>query len=227
MRRLVAAVAWDRLRRRTLRIGIAEIIRTVRSVAPAAMTPAPAMPKTILAVALLVTVLPVALIGVRGGVWLRLAAAGNEGWQCVRVRDGDIAALNRRLRIRLLLRLMLRAVLLLIARRKRLRVALRFAPFAAAHCNRGSAGGIVPARRRSGGNNVRRADSNSRPPPDRPNSANRARAGCISPRCARRCRGFSRRARSTRRPASADFGSCGAGCCCCCYARACVSDRFS
>src|SRR5450631_4186207 len=123
MRRLVAAVAWDRLRRRTLRIGIAEIIRTVRSVAPAAMTPAPAMPKTILAVALLVTVLPVALIGVRGGVWLRLAAAGNEGWQCVRVRDGDIAALNRRLRIRLLLRLMLRAVLLLIARRKRLRVA--------------------------------------------------------------------------------------------------------
>src|SRR5664279_2118352 len=56
------AVARDRLRRRTLRIGVAEIIRTVRAVAAAAMTPAPAMPEAILAVALLMTVLPGALI---------------------------------------------------------------------------------------------------------------------------------------------------------------------
>src|SRR5664280_1483922 len=94
------------------------------AVAAAAMTPAPAMPEAILAVALLMTVLPGALIGVLAHRLLRLAAAaGDEGRQRVRVRDGHIAALNRRLRIRLLLRLRLRAVLLLIARRKRLRVA--------------------------------------------------------------------------------------------------------
>ena len=86
------------------------------------MTPAPAMPEAILAVALLVAVLPVALIGVRRGIRLRLAA-GDEGRQRVRVRHGDIAALHRRLRIRLLCGCVAGGWLLLIARRKRLRVA--------------------------------------------------------------------------------------------------------
>src|ERR1017187_1827541 len=95
-RGLVAPRARGLVRRRAPRIGIAEIIRTVRAVAAAAMTPAPAMPEAIRAVALLVSVLPVALIGVRGGIWLWLAAAGDEGRQRVRVRD--IAALNRGLR---------------------------------------------------------------------------------------------------------------------------------
>ena len=48
-----------------MRTDIAEIIRTLGAeAAAAAMTPPPAMAETILAVALVVTVLPVALIGV-------------------------------------------------------------------------------------------------------------------------------------------------------------------
>ena len=74
---VAAAVAWRR--GRALRIGVAEIIRPVRAVAAAAMTPAPAMPEAILAVALVVAVLPIALIVILPCVLLRLpAAAGDE-----------------------------------------------------------------------------------------------------------------------------------------------------
>ena len=107
-------------------------------------------------------------------------------------------------------------------------------------CSRGSAAGTVPAPWRSGGNNVRRAENNSRPRPDRRSSARRARAACTSRRYARRCREFSRRGHSTRKPVSAGSGSCG-DCYCCCHRhrhrhrhrchhrcdRAYASDRFS
>ena len=109
---VVAAIGWHRLRHRALRIGIAEILRAIGAVTAAAMTPAPTVSETIRAVALLVAVLPIALIGVRSGSRLRLAA-GDEGRQGVRIRNGNIAGLNRGLRVGLL-----RARLLLIARRE-------------------------------------------------------------------------------------------------------------
>src|SRR5450830_116410 len=92
------------------------------------MASTPTAETILIAVALVVAVLAPALVGVRGDSRLRLAAAaGDESRQARHVRSADIAALNRRLRKglrRLLLRLMLRAgVLLLVARRKRLRVA--------------------------------------------------------------------------------------------------------
>ena len=86
--------------------------------------------------------------------------------------------------------------------------------------------GTVPAPPRSGGNNARHADSNSRPPPGRRMRSHRAQAGCISRRHDSRCREFSHPDRSIRRPASADCDSCRCGydpasdACCC-------SDRFS
>ena len=108
-----------------MRIAVAEIIRPIRAVAAAAMTPPPAMPEAVLAIALLiVTILAVALIVILSGVLLRLAtAAGDERGQTAGVLAAGVAAWVGLRRIGLLLRLMLRTVLLLIARRKRLRVA--------------------------------------------------------------------------------------------------------
>ena len=190
--------------------------RSGTETAAAAMTPAPAA-ETILAIALLVTVL--------SGLLPFWPAAGC-GWPPPVMKAGKPATSGaalpfgmRRLRLRLLLRLMLRAaVLRLIARRKRLRVARQIRlrlrlrrlrrkarlvlrrrtagrrrrrhrncrrrrpaarPAAAPDCcNRGSAGGTVPAPWRSGGNNVRRAGSNFRPPPDRRSFA-QSRASCM------------------------------------------------
>ncbi len=102
-----------------MRSGIAEIIRTLGAEAAAAMAPPSAMSEAILiALALVMSVRPKTLIGARRDGGLRLAA-GDEGRQGVRVGSGIIAALHRRLRIGLLRA----AVLLLIARRKRLRIA--------------------------------------------------------------------------------------------------------
>ncbi len=63
---------------------------------------------------------------------------------------------------------------------------------AAFRCRRAAAAGsagTAPGRLRSGGNNVRRAGSSSRPRPDRRKSARHAPAGRIFRRRARRCRG--------------------------------------
>ena len=105
-----------------MRIGVAEIIRTIRAVAAAAMTPPPAMPEAVVAVALIVAVLAEALIVVWRWIRLRLAAAGDERGQAAIVGgDVGLAAQIRLRRIDLRLRTML--LLLLIARRERLRVA--------------------------------------------------------------------------------------------------------
>ena len=108
-----------------MRIGIAKIVRT--EAAAAAMASTPTAETILIAVALVLAILAVALVGVWADILRRLAAAGDESRQARHVRSTDIAALNRRLRkglLRLMLRLMLRAgVLLLVARRKWLRVA--------------------------------------------------------------------------------------------------------
>ena len=96
-------------------------------------------------------------------------------------------------------------------------------------------GGTAPAPPRSGGNNVRHAESSSPPRPDRRRTGRHAQAGDISPPRDWPFRGSSRRARWIHRPVSA---GCGCGdcyccyCCCCCCARACAccddaADRFS
>ena len=119
-RRFIAAVIWHDWRR-VLRCDIAEIVRAVVEIAAAAVTPPTAMPETILAAALIVTILSIGW-----DIRLRLATAGYESRQATDIRRCVIAALNRlhiRLLLGLMLRLMLRPVLLLISWWKRLRVA--------------------------------------------------------------------------------------------------------
>ena len=107
-----------------MRIGVAEI-RTVRTEsAAAAVAPAATAVTVLAAITLFVTILST-LIGVLSGILLRLAAACNECRQAGRFRHTVVATLARRLRMGLLrTRLMLwAAVLRLIARRERLRIA--------------------------------------------------------------------------------------------------------
>jgi hypothetical protein len=127
-RRLVTAFVWRR-RRSVLRSDVAEIIRAVvAEVAAAAMAPPSAMSETILAaIALVMAVRSISSIGILANIRLWLTAAGDESRQDADIWCCVIAALDW-LHVGLILRLvwwlMWRpAVLLQIARRKRLRIA--------------------------------------------------------------------------------------------------------
>ena len=107
------------------------------------------------------------------------------------------------------------------------------APSGRAAGNSDFAGGTAPARPRSGGNNVRHAESNFPPRPDRRRTGRRAQAGDISPPRDWPFRGSSHQGRWIHRPVSAGCDCGGCYCCCCyCCARACAccddaADRFS
>ena len=182
----------------------------------------------------LVVVAVLALLGAR--MRLRLLPAGDEGRQPLDVAfAGCIARLRARLvRLRLLVlgeRLRVaRYIGLRLARtigrprprrpstagrrrRRRRRRSRRRGRRRGPRCPDGRTEdcsvGTAPARRRSDGNNARRAGSNSPPRSDPRRFARRGRAAYIFPRCGMGFREFSHPGRSTRRRAPSDCGSCG------------------
>ena len=125
--------------------------------------------RTMLALAMMFARLLVALVGLAVAALLARIVVADEGLLLLRDEARLLAEMREAL-----------ALVVAVFRRRRFRCRCAVAA--------GSAG-TAPGRRRSGGNNVRRAGSNSRPRPDRRKSARRAPAGRIFPQRGRRCRG--------------------------------------